>query len=673
VLFTEHPGRSGEAVIEMVAGLGDALVSGRAQPHIHRLGRFSGVAIDGTPPIEVAALFALGRRVEELFGRPQDIEWAFCDGRFQLLQARDITRTSRDGEDGHALRERERARLLELARDATKDEVVLAQTELTELLPQPTPFSLAFMDSLWAHGGSTDRACRSLGIPYDVAPDSPPFVVSAFGELFVNKREESRRMRRGPSSVASFRLARAADSLERTWREFLPGYSREARLRDALDLSRLSLAELAQLFSERRTDFVTRVYVRAEELNVAADFYMKSAMRALRKRGLDPAQHLAHMPTTVVHEAMELLARVGRGEAQSGEFTTLFGHRAPKDYELADPRYVEAPELVQSLAERAADCRAKTQPPAPIVRGRVLALQIERARRFQALKEEAKHHTLRDMAFLRRVVVEIGARTELGERVFQLTPDEVERLAQPEFVREAARLALARLEEREALSEVQLGLDVRLSDLETKDLESGAWIPRQSDAQLVGTRVSGSGDVVGRARVLRHAHEIASFERGEILVARFTDPTWTSVFPLARGIVTEIGGWLSHAAIQAREYGLTAVVGAAGALDSLATGDLIRVGADGVIERVSERRRAARTATTLDVRVARSSSENAGRLKDVSASGALLHFEHGPLEIGESISLEVEGALRAARVARNGIPGVYGIAWARELDESAAT
>src|SRR5207244_3788425 len=100
--------------------------------------------------------------------------------------------------------------------------VVLAQNELTELLPEPTPFSLALMESLWAHNGSTHRACRALGIPYEVMPDSPPFAVSAFNVLCVNQREARRRMGRGPSSLTSFRLARAGDELERAWRdEFL--------------------------------------------------------------------------------------------------------------------------------------------------------------------------------------------------------------------------------------------------------------------------------------------------------------------------------------------------------------------------------------------------------------------------------------------------------------------
>jgi rhodanese-related sulfurtransferase/membrane protein insertase Oxa1/YidC/SpoIIIJ/phosphohistidine swiveling domain-containing protein len=667
VLFTEHPGQSGAAAIELVAGLGDALVSGRAQPRTFALGRYSGRVLDGgATPIGLEPLFALGRQVEELFGKPQDIEWAFASGRFQLLQARDITRTSRDGADGRALRERERARLLELARGAASDEVVLVQNELTELLPEPTPFSLALMEALWAHGGSTHRACRALNIPYDVAPDSPPFAVSAFNVLCVNQREALRRMRRGPSSVSAFRLARAADELERAWREdFLPDELRMARLREALDLSRFTLCELTQLFAERRTDFVTRSYARAEEINIAADFYLKAALRALKKKGLDPAEHLAHAPKTVVHEAMELLARVGRGQAQTSEFLAVFGHRAPRDYELADPRYAEAPQVVRSMSERLAAGRTHDAPPPVAAGSRVLAIELERARRYQTLKEEAKHHALRDLAFLRRVLLELGARTGLGERVFQLVPEEVERLAEAGFVEVALARADARLEQRDALASVKLGLEVRLSDLEGQDLEHGDLLPRRGGSKvLVGTRVSGSGAIVGRVRVLRTADEIDAFQRNEILVARFTDPTWMSVFPLARGIVTEVGGWLSHAAIQAREYGITAVVGTAGALEALSTGDLVRIREDGAIERLGERRAATRMPVDHDVRLSRRTGSATARLNDLSTTGALISRVEPPLEIGEDIGLEIEGELRDARVTRNGIPGIYGVEWA---------
>jgi hypothetical protein len=153
---------------------------GPRRPDQRAPGRRSGRPLDATPaPIELAPLFELGRRVENLFGQPQDIEWAYPGGRFHLLQARDVTRLASQGTSLRALRERERARLLALWRGVDADEVVLAQSELSELLPRPTPYSLSWMSAMWNHGGSADRACAQLGIPYQVLPDSAPFVVAA--------------------------------------------------------------------------------------------------------------------------------------------------------------------------------------------------------------------------------------------------------------------------------------------------------------------------------------------------------------------------------------------------------------------------------------------------------------------------------------------------------------
>ncbi|MBK7875999.1 MAG: YidC/Oxa1 family membrane protein insertase [Planctomycetes bacterium] len=681
VLFTEHPATSGACAVELVRGLGDALVSGRADPMGFRFGRVSGrpwSAKDAStaPPVELAPLLELGRRVEALFGRPQDVEWAYADGRFLLLQARDITRRAGSGSSPTALRERERARLLELARGARQDEVVLGQNELSELLPEPTPYSLSWMEAMWAHSGSTDLACRELGMPYDVDPDSPAFVVGAFGATFVNRREERARLSKGPGALASFRLSRAADELERAWREdHLPTFLREARLREALDLEQLSFKELVELHAETERRILEESYLAAERVNIAADFYMKSAVRALEKHGLDPAQHLAHLPETVVHQAMERLAAAGRGEADLSAFQKLFGHRAPQDYELSQARYAENPKLARAMAQRAGAHSANSAPHAtPELGARVLKLQVERARRFQALKEEAKHHALRDFAFLRTLLVEMGERLHVGDGIFQLVRAEIAHLAEPAFRQEEApRRIRERQESARAFQGVPITGEVTLAMLEELELEQPVHADVGANGRkLKGLRVSGSGGVVGRARVLRTSEEIDHFQDGEVLVARFTDPTWTPVFPRARGIVTEVGGWLSHAAIQAREYDLTAVVGVAGAMQSLTTGDLVALHADGAVERLPERRAEDRVEVHETITLCRDTEELPGELADLSIHGALLLVPGHRLDVGEDVQLvcRMVPAGVDATIVRNGVPGIYGVRFRRPVTGS---
>jgi pyruvate,water dikinase len=95
------------------------------------------------------------------------------------------------------------------------------------------------------------------------------------------------------------------------------------------------------------------------------------------------------------------------------------------------------------------------------------------------------------------------------------------------------------------------------------------------------------GIVEGRARVLLSADAMGDLQTGEVLVVHTTDVGWTPLFLLAAGVVTELGGPLSHAAVVAREFGVPSVVNVEGATRAIRTGDLVRVdGGTGVVERV---------------------------------------------------------------------------------------
>jgi pyruvate,water dikinase len=100
---------------------------------------------------------------------------------------------------------------------------------------------------------------------------------------------------------------------------------------------------------------------------------------------------------------------------------------------------------------------------------------------------------------------------------------------------------------------------------------------------LVGLPVSG-GTIEGRARVILDMAE-ADLAAGDILVTAYTDPSWTPVFVAINGLVTEVGGLMTHGAVIAREYGLPAVVGVEQATRLIRDGQRIRVhGTDGYVE-----------------------------------------------------------------------------------------
>jgi pyruvate,water dikinase len=99
-----------------------------------------------------------------------------------------------------------------------------------------------------------------------------------------------------------------------------------------------------------------------------------------------------------------------------------------------------------------------------------------------------------------------------------------------------------------------------------------------------------AGVVEGLARVLFGEGEMGDLEPGEVLVVHTTDVGWTPLFLLAAGVVSELGGPLSHAAVVAREFGVPSVVNIEGVTRAIKTGDRVRVdGGTGVVERVERR------------------------------------------------------------------------------------
>ncbi|WP_427017603.1 PEP/pyruvate-binding domain-containing protein [Pseudarthrobacter sp. P1] len=117
----------------------------------------------------------------------------------------------------------------------------------------------------------------------------------------------------------------------------------------------------------------------------------------------------------------------------------------------------------------------------------------------------------------------------------------------------------------------------------------GSMMPAGSQNQQ-GETITGvgtsAGQVVAAARVLGGPEDFSLMQAGEVLVARMTTPAWTSLFAMAAGVVTDVGGPLSHSSIVAREYGIPAVLGTGVATQRLASGQRIRVDGDAGTVRV---------------------------------------------------------------------------------------
>jgi phosphohistidine swiveling domain-containing protein len=109
------------------------------------------------------------------------------------------------------------------------------------------------------------------------------------------------------------------------------------------------------------------------------------------------------------------------------------------------------------------------------------------------------------------------------------------------------------------------------------------WMPAASEEQTgdVIKGIAGSmGTVTAPARVLGGPQDFGQMRPGDVLVASITTPAWTSLFAMASGVVTDIGGPLSHSSIVAREYGIPAVLGTAVATRRIHSGQMIKVDGD---------------------------------------------------------------------------------------------
>ncbi len=116
--------------------------------------------------------------------------------------------------------------------------------------------------------------------------------------------------------------------------------------------------------------------------------------------------------------------------------------------------------------------------------------------------------------------------------------------------------------------------EIFCGEYDTKNTPEGA---------LTGVPVS-SGIIEGRARVILRIED-ANIEEGDILVTTFTDPSWTPVFVSIKGLVTEVGGMMTHGAVVAREYGLPAVASVENATKLIKEGQRIRInGTEGYVE-----------------------------------------------------------------------------------------
>jgi pyruvate,water dikinase len=212
---------------------------------------------------------------------------------------------------------------------------------------------------------------------------------------------------------------------------------------------------------------------------------------------------------------------------------------------------------------------------------------IERLRNFTGYREYPKYGIVnRYFVYKQALLQEADRLVRAGaihdrEDIYYLSFDELRELARTHELED--QLVSRRKAEHE------LNKKLRPPRVITSDGEMVAGAYKRSDlpAQAIPGMAVSSGVVEGRARVLLRMAQ-ADLEAGDILVTAFTDPSWTPLFVSIKGLVTEVGGLMSHGAVIAREYGLPAVIGVENATRLIRDGQRIRVNAtNGYVEVLS--------------------------------------------------------------------------------------
>ncbi|WP_433618611.1 rifamycin-inactivating phosphotransferase [Dactylosporangium sp. CA-139114] len=639
VMFTADPVTSDRTVtsVEAVAGLGEALVAGLANPDTFTVREGEIVAKPVDPLLtdaEVLRLVRLGRRIEASFGRPQDIEWCLAGDDCFVVQSRPITTLfpiPERGDDehhvylsvGHQQMMTDAMKPLGISfwQMTTPAPMAFAGgrlfVDVTQRLAVPSTRE-ALLDLMGKSDPLTADAVRSVlerdGFIRPLPDEGPvrPLAGGALEPIETDPAVVTELIRRGEDSVA------AAEREIRT-------KSGEA----LLDFIRADLQELRRLLFDQES---RRVYLPAMEatwwLNErleewlgeknAADTLAQSVPNNVTSQmGLalldvadairphpDVVERLRHVQDDGFLDELPEPARL----AIEG-WLHKYGMRCVGEIDITRPRWSERPSTLVPLilgnirnfepgegARRFEQGRQEAWRKEQEILARLRDLpdgehkaaetkqRIDRVRTFIGYREYPKYGMISRYFVYKRALLEEAERLVragvLRERedIYYLSFDELGEVVRTHRADDS--LIAARREEfrwHETLTPPRVL---------TSDGEGINGSYRREDlppGSLAGLPVS-AGTVEGRARVVLDLAQ-ADPEPGDILVTAHTDPSWTPLFVSVAGLVTEVGGLMTHGAVIAREYGLPAVVGVVDATRLIADGQRIRVhGTEGYIE-----------------------------------------------------------------------------------------
>ena len=649
VMFTADPVTSNRKVVTVEAGhgLGEALVSGLVNADVFQVRDGELVKSVGEPSTltteQVVRLARLGRRIEAHFGQPQDVEWCLAGDEFSVVQSRPITTlfpipATDDGAHhvfvsvGHQ----------QMMTDAMKP-LGISLWQLTAPTPMYEAGGRLFVDvaPALATEAGRDNLMRMLG-------RSDPLMGDALRTL-LESRDVDRPQPAGAGTAPDGAAPPPLDTDPAIVTELIEQTDASvAKIAGALEAaSGTAVFDLIEAdLEERKRHVFDPRSLQAVMASVEATWWLNEHLEQWlgEKNAADVlAQSVPHNVTSEMGLALldvadvirphapvvaflqeaadadpdgaafldELAALPGGPEARDAlrAFLARYGMRCAGEIDVTRTRWSERPAMLlpavlshvrnfepgeshRRFAEGLQQYRSKKLELVARLRelpdGEQKAEQtlrmIERLRTFAGYREYPKYGMVgRYFAYKQALLREADRLVAAGALRAR---DDVFFLRFEEF-RDAVRtgtvdygpIARRRAEFRsyEALAAPRLI---------TSDGEALSGRHRRDDlppGALPGTPVS-AGVVEGRARVVKDIAQ-ADLEPGDVLVTAYTDPSWTPLFVAVAGLVTEVGGQMTHGAVIAREYGLPAVVAVDQATRRIRDGQRIRVnGTDGYVE-----------------------------------------------------------------------------------------
>ncbi|MFV2113788.1 rifamycin-inactivating phosphotransferase [Micromonospora sp. LOL_025] len=591
---------------------------------------------------QVVRLVRLGRRIEAHFGHPQDIEWCLADDDFHIVQSRPITTLfpipeAGDGENhvyvsvGHQ----------QMMTDAMRP-LGVSVWQLTAMAPMHEAGGRLFVDvtrrlaSPASRAGLLEMVGRSDPLTRDAletvldrgdfvpslpdqAPAGPPDG-GAPSPVETDPAIVTELIERSRASVATLRRdirTKSGPALFDFLREAFEEHRRA--LSDPLNMQAIMAGMEATWWLNDKLHEWLGEKDAADTLTLSAPHNVTSEMGLAL---LDVADVVRPHPEVVAFLRQvedegfvdELAELPGGQEARDAirAFLDTYGMRCAGEIDITRPRWSERPSTlvpvildnVRNLApgareRRFAQGRQQAEQKEREVLARLRALpdgerkaeetkrMIDRVRTFVGYREYPKYAIVSRYFIYKQALLEEAERLVRAdvlpkrEDIFYLTFQELSDVVRTNEVDDQ----LVRRRE-EAFRSYQTLTPPRVL---TSEGEGVAGAYRREDVPagaLVGLPVSG-GIVEGRARVVLDLAR-ADLEPGDILVTAYTDPSWSPLFVAIEGLVTEVGGLMTHGAVIAREYGLPALVGVEQATRLIRDGQRIRVHAtDGYVEILS--------------------------------------------------------------------------------------